>query len=85
METDQKAERDTDSIMDERENAENLPAAEKAPTQGGATDWEQYQNWYNYMNCQNWLGMNNGGVQMSPTEMDSFDKWGNQNPMVERQ
>ena len=35
LKTDQKAERDTDSIMAESENDENLPATEKAPTQGG--------------------------------------------------
>ena len=80
MKTGQKVERDTDPIMAERENAENIPVAEKAPMPGEyATDWGNYQNWYNYMNYQNWLGGTNGEkIPIPPKEKGSFDK-GDQN------
>ena len=61
LKTGQKAESTTDSIMAGMGNDENLPVTEKAPTQGGAADGEQYPNWYNYMNCQNWTGVSNWG------------------------
>ena len=58
---DQKVERDTDSMMTERDNAESISVTEKAPTPGGTEDWGNYQNWYNYTNYQNWLRVNNWG------------------------
>ena len=52
LKTDQKVDRDTDSIMAEKGNGENIPVTEKAPMPWDTTDWEQYHHSYNYMSYQ---------------------------------
>ena len=59
MQIDQKVERDTDSIMEEKEGTEKLPKTGKGPHQWEPTDRRNYQEWCNFMNPQNWYGSGN--------------------------